>query len=187
MCFTPSQPRYLPTSWHGSPTMVGKQHIFSEYLLEDFPIWSRPTRKWQNRNCCNKREEIAEGFGEFFSNKITKIRQSFTGTSQYHPTEDTSMPKLTSFRPLTEDEVKREVMSMKNKNCELDQISKLTLKAIITACLPSITHIVNMSLTRGFFITDWKLVLVKPLLKNLAQNLYIETTDLSQTYAFLPN
>ena len=52
----------------------------------------------------NTSEEIAEGFAEFFSNKITKI--SFTGTSQYHPIEETSKPKLTSFRPLTEDEVK---------------------------------------------------------------------------------
>ena len=76
---------------------------------------------------------------------------------------------------------------MKSKNCELDQISTLTLKEIITACLPTITHIVNMSLTRGDFITDWKLAIVKSLLKNLAQNLYIETTDLSQTYAFSPN
>ena len=54
---------------------------------------------------------------------------------------------------------------MKNKNCELYQISTLTLKEIITACLPSITHIVNMSLSRGDFITDWKLAIVKPLLK----------------------
>ena len=63
------------------------------------------------------------------------------------------MPKLTSFRPLTDDEVKREIMSIKTKKCKLDQISTLTLKEIITACLPSIIHIVNISLTRGDFIT----------------------------------
>ena len=49
---------------------------------------------------------------------------------------------------------KEEIMSMKNKHCKLDQISTLTLKDIITAYLSSITHIVNMSLTRGDFITD---------------------------------
>ena len=135
----------------------------------------------------NTREEIAEGFAEFFSNKITKVQQSFTGTSQYHPIEETNMLKLTNFRPLTDDEVKREIMSMKITDCKLDQISTLTLNEIITVCLPSITHIVNMSLTRGDFITDWKLAMVKPLLKNLAQNLYIETTDLCQTYAFSTN
>ena len=50
---------------------------------------------------------------------------------------------------------KREIMSIKNKNCDLDQISALMLKEV-TACLPTITHIVNMSLTGGDFITDWK-------------------------------
>ena len=39
------------------------------------------------------------------------------------------------------------------------------LKEVITACLPTITHIVNMSLTREDFITDWKLAIVRPLLK----------------------
>ena len=108
-------------------------------------------------------EEIAEGFAEFFSNKITKIQQSFTGTPQCHP-EETNTPKLTSFRQLTDDEVKREIMSMKNKNCGLDQISTQTLKEVITVYLPTITGIVNMSLTRGDFITDWKLAIVRPCL-----------------------
>ena len=109
-------------------------------------------------------EEIAEGFAEFFSNKITKIWQSFTGTPQYYP-EETNTPKLTSFRPFTDDEVKRDIMSIKNKNCELDQIGTLMLKEVITVCLPTITCIVNMSLKRGDFITDWKLAIVRPLLK----------------------
>ena len=59
---------------------------------------------------------------------------------------------------------------MKNKNCELDQIRTLTVKEVITVCLPTITHIVNMSLTRGDFTIDWKLAIVRPLLKNLALN-----------------
>ena len=71
----------------------------------------------------NTGKEIAEGFAEFFSNRITKIWQSFTGTLQYHPIEEMNTPKLTSFRPFTDEEVKREIMYMKNKNCELDQIS----------------------------------------------------------------
>ena len=54
---------------------------------------------------------------------------------------------------------------MKNKNCEIDQISTLTLKEIITAYLPTITHKFNMSLTRGDFITHWKLAIVRPFLK----------------------
>ena len=125
-------------------------------------------------------EETAEEFAEFFFNKITKIWQSFRGTLWYHP-EETNTPKFTSFRPLTDDEVKREIMSMKNKTCELDQISTLMLKEVITACLPTITYIVNMSLTRG----DHHRLETghgKTPLINLAPNLYTRTTDLTQTY-----
>ena len=50
-------------------------------------------------------EEIAEGFAKFFSDKITKIQESFTGTPQYHP-EERNTPKLMSFRPLTDEESK---------------------------------------------------------------------------------
>ena len=42
---------------------------------------------------------------------------------------------------------------------------QLMLKEVITACLPTITCIANMSLTRGDFITDWKLAIVRPLFK----------------------
>ena len=54
---------------------------------------------------------------------------------------------------------------MKNKSYKLDQISTLTLQEIIISCLPTITHIVNKSLTSGDFIADWKLAIVRPLLK----------------------
>ena len=105
---------------------------------------------------------------------------------QYH-LEETNTPKFTSFKPLTIDKVKREIMSMKNKSCKCDQISTPMLKEIITTCLPTITHIVNMSLTIGDFITDWKLAIVRPSLKHLALNLYTRTTDLSQNYPSSPS
>ena len=56
-------------------------------------------------------------------------------------------------------------MGMKNKSCEVEQISTPTLKEIIATCLETITCIVKMLLTRGDFIADWKLTIVRPLLK----------------------
>ena len=61
-------------------------------------------------------EETAEGFAESFSNKITKIQQSFTGTLQYY-LKETNTPKFTSFKPFTNNKVKREILGMKNKSC----------------------------------------------------------------------
>ena len=76
------------------------------------------------------------GFAEFSSNKLTAILQSFTGTLQYHP-DETNTPKFTNFRPLTNDVVKREIISMKNQNYDLDQISTQMLKRLsLSVCQP---------------------------------------------------
>ena len=60
---------------------------------------------------------------------------------------------------------------MKNKHCELDTIPTGILKQILEACLPAITQIVNMSLTNGEFCENWKVAVVKPLLKQPGLNL----------------
>ena len=39
------------------------------------------------------------------------------------------------------------------------------LKEIVISCLPAITCIVNMSLTSGDYLTDWKFAILRPLLK----------------------
>ena len=92
------------------------------------------------------------------------------------------MPRFESFAPLTEEEV-----GMKNKSCELDQIDISTLKDILAVCLPNITQIVNMSLTKGDFNEDWKTAIVRPLLKNPRLELIHKTIDLSQNCTFSPN
>ena len=56
-------------------------------------------------------------------------------------------------------------MKMKNKHCELDIILTSILKQVLDACLPVITQIVNLSLTKGEFCKEWKTAVVKPLLK----------------------
>ena len=66
-------------------------------------------------------------------------------------------------------EVHTVIMNMKNKHCKLDIIPTSTLKEILDACLPAITQIINLSLTRGEFCEEWKTAVVKPLLKNLAR------------------
>ena len=108
-----------------------------------------------------------------------------------HPTIPSRKNKYTKnlqvLQPLTHDKVKREIMGMKNKSCKFDQISTPMLKETIATCLLTITNTVNMSLTRGDFITDWKLTLVRTLHKNMDLNLYTRTTDLSQTYPSSPS
>ena len=94
-----------------------------------------------------------------------KIRESLIDTPSY-ATLQHSIPKFTSFCPFTESEVNAVIMKMKNKHCKLNIIHTSTLKQILEACLPAITQIVILSLTNGEFCKDWKVAVVKPLLKN---------------------
>ena len=68
-----------------------------------------------------------------------------------------------------ESKVHAVMMKMKNKHCKLNIIPTSTLKQILEACLPAITQIVNLSLTNGEFCEDWKVAVVKPLLKIWSQ------------------
>ena len=62
-------------------------------------------------------------------------------------------------------------MSMKSKCCELDALPTSLLKRMIDVCLPSITKIVNLSLETGQFTYQWKVAIVRPLLKKLGLDL----------------
>ena len=72
---------------------------------------------------------------------------------------------FTKFRQLTEDEVRKLIMSSKSTMCELDPIPTSLLKGHISILLPLITKMVNLSLQTGVFPNEWKLALVTPLIK----------------------
>ena len=109
-------------------------------------------------------EELTEDFAKFFLLKIEKIRELFTSIPAYK-TVHHDTPKFACFHLFTELEVHTVIMKMKNKHCDLDIIPTSTLKQILDACLPVITQIVNLSLTKGEFCEEWKSAVVKPLLK----------------------
>ena len=109
-------------------------------------------------------EELADDFAKFFLSKIEKVRETFINIPAYKAAQHYT-PKFASFHPLTEMEVCTVRINMKNKHYELDIILTSTLKEILDACLPMITQIVNLSLTRGEFCEEWKTAVVKPLLK----------------------
>ena len=54
---------------------------------------------------------------------------------------------------------------MPSKTCALDIIPTARLKEVLGTILPLLAHIVNKSLEQGVFHSNWKEVLVKPLLK----------------------
>ena len=72
---------------------------------------------------------------------------------------------LTEFRPVTIDEVKRIILQIPNKNCELDPIPTWLLNLCIDDLVELITKLINSSLESSYVPRLFKGSYVKPLLK----------------------
>ena len=114
--------------------------------------------------------ELAKEFADFFLNKILTISKQFEEISPYMPTTK-DIPILQKFAPMSEKEVKEIIMSMKSRCCELDVFPTSLLKRMIDVCPPSIMKIVNLSLEIEQFTYQWKVAIVRLLLKKLGLDL----------------
>jgi hypothetical protein len=76
---------------------------------------------------------------------------------------------LESFRLLSEEEVRALVIASPKQYCDLDPMPMPLVIDCLELLLPVITHLVNSSLIYGYFPSDWKEALVKPLLKKPGQ------------------
>ena len=109
-------------------------------------------------------ESLVNEFTNFFIRKIEKIRQELDNKPEYKPTPS-SIPKLNSFKAVTEDKIKLIINKHATKTCELDPVPTSLLKAMLPAVLPTITTIMNTSLKHGIFTNKWKIASICPLLK----------------------
>ena len=71
------------------------------------------------------------------------------------------------FAPVMEDEVAKIIMGMASKSCECDPDPTTLLKVILPQVIRPVTKIINTSLELGIFASQWKVTLVKPLLKKI--------------------
>ena len=109
--------------------------------------------------------DLAENFADFFLNKILKIRELFVDVPIIDLDVRESIPLLKRFAPVSENETRLLISSMKTKTCELDVLPTHILKQLLDTIVPPLTHIINLSLSTGVFANKWKSALVKPLLK----------------------
>ena len=107
-------------------------------------------------------------------NKIQTIRDNLADHPLYKP-KPTNIPKFDTFKKLREEDIKKLISKMKTKTCELDVLPTHILKVILDDLLPSITKIINISLTKGIFIDKWKNALVRPLLKKAGMELILKS------------
>ena len=119
---------------------------------------------------CDSKENLANQFAEFFIAKIQTIRDKLDNLQLYDH-KDSSPPKLAKFEPLTEEEVRQIVKAMPSKCCDLDAVPTSLLKEALDLLLPTLVKLVNLSLAEGVFIQQWKIALVKPILKEVGMDL----------------
>ena len=78
------------------------------------------------------------------------ITDNLTKDAIYKPTRK-SIHSLAEFRPFDKMEVKKIILSMKTKSCELDALPTKLLKDCLDDILPTIINLVNISLWHGVF------------------------------------
>ena len=109
----------------------------------------------------------------FFINKIQKIRDNLTENPIYKPTRK-RIPSLAEFRPFNKMGVKI-ILSMKTKSCELDTLPTKLLKDCLDDISPTITNLVNISLQDGVFASDWKTLVIRPLINKANLDLILSS------------
>jgi hypothetical protein len=103
-----------------------------------------------------------------FSNKVLKLHLALKSysTNTSPRTEPNLVPThLTFFNPVTREEISKLISQSTNTFCDLDPIPTSLLKQCLPTLLPTITNIVNLSLSFGVFPKPFKLSSVIPLLK----------------------
>ena len=119
-----------------------------------------------------KPDVLGNKFANFFNEKVEKIRTSITCNMDNNNDDNMYMDVVVEnvmykFRELDQSEVCSIVKDSANKSCKLDSLPTWLLKENIDVVLPTLTSIVNRSLTNGIFPNDLKQAIVTPVLKKV--------------------
>lgn len=117
-------------------------------------------------------KDLADEFASFFIGKIVKIRDDLLDRPLYIPYDQVDN-LLDTFTPVSEEHIRKTIMSMPTKSCELDSLPTKFLKEVLDVYLPIITRIINVSLAEGVFVSKWKTAIVRPLLKKAGLELIL--------------
>ena len=110
------------------------------------------------------KEKLPDEFANYFLNKIEKIMDIFDGNVKYSP-PIRPCTKLLNFKHLTEEQVLNIINQMQYTTCEMDPCNTKFLMKFKDTLIRVITKIINVSLTTGQYLDDWKIAVVRPLIK----------------------
>ena len=111
------------------------------------------------------KECLANRFVTYFSEKITKIRDSFSSTDSFSLPAPSDLPSFDSFNEVSDEEIQKAIMKSPTKSCLLDPWPTFLVKECLDILVPSITKLVNCSLSEGVVPADFKKAVVTPLIR----------------------
>lgn len=118
-------------------------------------------------------EVLAEQFAAFFVEKIDKIRKDLAIHPSYEANNHVAC-EFTNFHQVSVDYVVKLLSSASSASCQSDPLPTFLVKKYSQVLAPVIAQIINMSFKHGHFYQDWKIALVKPLLKKINLKLIID-------------
>jgi hypothetical protein len=110
-------------------------------------------------------KSLANKFCGFFVEKILTIRQNFVSTDPMDVKPIYNPPIFNKFMLISEQELREIVLNSPCKSCSLEPWPNFLIKENIDIILPSLTKLVNMSLSQGIFPPCFKNAVVTPLIK----------------------
>ena len=119
---------------------------------------------------------LANDIGRFFVRKIERIRSDIEAIDvDLDQSERDAVPEdlevddtqtFSDFQLLTEDDVNALIQKSAKKSCSLDPMPTSLVVKCLDELLPTITCIINLSLSSSQFSEEWKEALVSPLLSD---------------------
>ena len=110
-------------------------------------------------------KKLAYQFAAFFTNKIAKIRESLSSSSSFSLPSPVNPPGLVKFDDASPDDIAKVIKNSPTKSCLLDPWPTFLVKDCLDILLPSITKLVNCSLSEGAVPDGFKSAVVTPLIK----------------------
>jgi hypothetical protein len=111
---------------------------------------------------------LCQSFAKFFCDKVTDLHAKLLAKTTHaspHTSPSHHPTNLSYFQPTTVEEVSKLLAQSPVTNCELDPIPTTLLLQCASILIPTITNIINLSLSSGVFPQQFKTCSVHPLLK----------------------
>jgi hypothetical protein len=116
-------------------------------------------------------KNLADDFSQFFSSKVTKIRDQVNEEQQqagdFEEPGRTCHSTWKEFREISEEELVAIVKSMSSKHCDLDPLPTWVVKECIRDLAPVLTSMVNHSLQQSTVAESLQKAIVFPTIKNM--------------------